>query len=127
MRKNYLIGMDVIGASDDDELSPVAQETNRAILIKVRNAAQLAKSQGAVATFAQALAPATVEAKVYDTMAQELRTSLRAKNVDATVTVVEPSAWETADGKHIWTDVGIGVGILGAAALMWRIFGGKKK
>jgi hypothetical protein len=117
MRRTYIIGLDVLGTD---------QETNRALLIRVRNTAELARSQGSVASLAQALAPATVEAKVYSSMASELRKSLKDKNVDADVSVVEPKAWQPADGKHVWSDVGLGLGIAGVLALAWHFIGGHR-
>ncbi len=120
MRKNiYSAGMDVLGA-----------ETNRALLIRVKNTAELARSQGALASFAQQIAPSTIEAKVYDTMAQQLKESLADKHVDADVTVVEPRAWKPADGKHVASDVALTVaaagGVVVVLALLWRLVGGKK-
>lgn len=105
--------------------------TSRAILIRVRNAAELARSQGAVATIAQALVPATIEAKVYDTVAQKLRDSLKTNNVDAEVTIVEPSKFTAADGKHIAQDVVIGAvtvsAVVGLLALIYHFVAGRKK
>jgi hypothetical protein len=117
-RPTYMTGLDEILGAD----------TNRAILIKVNNAGELARSQGFIATFAQALAPASIEGKVYSTMAQQLRDSLKEKQVDADVTVVEPGAWRPAGSSHIATDVAVGLTAFGVAAILWRLLaGGRKK
>lgn len=105
--------------------------TSRAILIRVRNAAELARSQGAVATIAQALVPGTIEAKVYDTMAQKLKESLKANNVDAEISIVEPNKFKSADGKHIAQDVVIGAvtisALAGLVALIYHYVAGRKR
>lgn len=116
MKRRYARGLDILG-----------QETNRAVLIRVHNADELARSQGAIATFAQTLAPATIEAKVYDTLAQRLKKSLAAQNVDADVSVVESSAFKPAGNGHIARDVGLAVASLGGVALLFHLFRGKKK
>lgn len=113
MRQTYIEGLDIIGAD---------QETNRAILIRVKNAAELARSQGAIASFSQALAPATIEGKVYSEMAKELQKSLREKNVDADVSIVEPSKWKPAGTDHVWTDIGFAIGGAGLLAGLWYLF-----
>jgi hypothetical protein len=105
--------------------------TNRAILIRVRNAAELARSQGAVATIAQAIVPATIEAKVYDTMAEKLKESLKANNVDAEVSVVEPNKFRSANGNHVAQDVVVGAvtvsAVVGLLALIYHFVAGRKK
>ena len=116
--RNYIAGLDVLGAD---------QETNRAILIRVRNAGELARSQGAVASLAQSLAPATVEGRVYGEMAKQLSQSLKAKNIDADVSVVEPSMWKPAGSSHVWIDVGFAVGGAGLFALLMHFFGGGRR
>lgn len=113
--KTYLHGLDVLGAEP---------ETNRAILIRVKNAGEVARSQGTLATIAQSLAPATIEAKVYDEMAKQLQQKLKDQHVDAEVTVVEPKGMQPADGKHVWQDVAIGLGLVGVVALAWGIASG---
>lgn len=115
MRNMYKNGATILGAP------AVQPETNRAILIRVKNAGEVARSQGALATIAQSLAPATVEAKVYDAMRDQLAQSLASNHVDADVTVVEPKAYQSADGKHVWQDLAIGVGLIGVAAFAWKI------
>lgn len=98
-----------------------------AILVRVKNAAELARSQGAMASLAQALAPATIEAKVYSQIAAELQAGLAAQNVLATVTPVEPTAWKPAVGSMIWQDAAIGLGLVGLVAILWRVFKGESK
>ena len=115
----YSHGLDALGA-----------DTNRAILIRVKNAGELARSQGGVASLAQSLAPATIEGKVYDTLRDKLFKSLQEQHVDAEVTGVEPKGFVQADGKHSWTDVGVGLlaagGAVGLLAILWRVFAGHK-
>lgn len=102
--------------------------TNRAILIRVKNADALARSQGSVAAFAQGIAPATIEAKVYAEIQKKLSDSLRAQNVDAEVSVVEPNAFRLADGSsHIATDIGFAIGGAGVLAILWYVFSGRRK
>lgn len=110
-------GLDVLGADP----SPA-----QAILIRVKNASELARSQGAVATFAEALAPATVGTKVLSTIAAQLKSALKGNNVDAEVTVVDPAGWEPASNKFV-QDVGFAVGGAGALAAAWWLFFGRKR
>jgi hypothetical protein len=105
----------------------VGQETNRALLIKINNAPELARSQGALASFVQALAPSTIEAKVYDTMKGKLEAALKAQNVDATLTIVEPKAFTSAGNGHVARDVGLAVAGAGVLAVMWHLFKGRKR
>jgi hypothetical protein len=95
------------------------------ILIRVKNASELARSQGAVATFAEALAPATVGTKVLSTIASELKKALKEKNVDASIEVVDPAGWEPASGKFM-QDLGFAVGGAGVLAGLWWLFVGRK-
>ena len=94
-------------------------QTTKAVLIKVKNAAELARSQGAVASFAQALAPASIEAKVISTVAAQLKSALRDKGVDADVSVVEPGAYTSAGVSHIASDLGFAIGGAGVAGLIY--------
>lgn len=105
----------------------VGQETNRAILIKINNAGEVARSQGKVASLFQSLAPASIEGKVYSEVASRLADGLRAQHIDAEVKVVEPKGFVTSDGKHIWTDVGMAVGGAGVLAVIWYLLSGRKK
>jgi hypothetical protein len=100
--------------------------TPQAILIQVKNAAELARSQGAVASLAQSIAPETIEAKVYSAMAEKLADSLKKEHVDATITIVNPVGYESAGGIH-WLDVGLGAAIVGSLALILRFTGRRKK
>lgn len=101
------------------------QETNRAILIRLNDPAEIARRDGTTAAIAQTLAPATVEARVFDDLAVKLRDSLKGYHVDADVSVVEPTSWTTAStSKHLWQDIAIGIGAVGVAALVWRFISG---
>lgn len=118
--------MDILGAHPDLTVG-AEPETNRAILIRVKNAGELARSQGAVAALAQSIAPATIEGKVYAEMAKKLADSLKAQHVDADVTIVEPKGFVQADGKHIWSDVGLAIGGAGILAMLgYLLFRGSK-
>lgn len=114
--RTHLHGLDILG-----------QETNRAILIKVHNAGDLARRQGGIAAFAQALAPATIENEVYKAMRDKLAKSLAAENIKADVTVVSEDGFKTVDGSHIGRDLGLAVAGVGGIALLWHLFKGKKR
>jgi hypothetical protein len=105
------------------------QATNRAILIRVRNAAELARSQGALGTLAAALVPGTVEAKVYDEMKAKLVESLKANNVDADVSVVEPKNFKSPTNSHLAHDAVVGAvaigGVIGFFALIYHFVVGR--
>lgn len=111
-------------ADHNDVFGEVA--TNRAILIRVKNADMLARSQGSMAALAQGLAPATIEAKVVDEVASKLRSALTQQHVDAEVSVVEPNAFQSASGSHIATDVAFAIGGAGVFAVIWYLFAGRK-
>lgn len=110
----YSYGLDVLGA--EDGFAP-----GRGVLIQVHNSAQLARSQGAIASVAQALAPETIDAKVLDQIKSELAKALKEKGVDAVVTVVDPASFRPADGSHIWVDVAAGVGGAGVLIVLWEL------
>lgn len=118
---NYALGQEVMG----DDNSSV--KTSHALLIKVKNAPDLARSQGALAAFAQMLAPATVENKVYEEMATKLKASLKDQNVLADVSIVDPAAWKPSVGAHLWSDVAWALGGAGVLAIVLRVFGGGHK
>lgn len=111
---------DILGAA-------AASSTNRALLIKINNPAELARSQGSLAAFVQTLAPSTIEAKIYDTLASKLRDALSAQNVDASITVVEPKAFTSAGSGHVARDVGIAVAGVGGLALLYHLFKRRRK
>jgi hypothetical protein len=105
----------------------LGQETDRAVLIKVKDPGALARSQGGAATFAQGIAPAFIEGKVYDGMRDQLQTQLKAKGIDAEVSVVQPGQWRAADGSHIASDFAFMLGGAGIATFfLWLAFGRKK-
>jgi hypothetical protein len=117
------IDSSVIGNND---VTVGVVDTNRALLIKIKNPAELARSQGAVAAFVQTLAPSTIEAKIYEAMREKLSAALKAENVDAEVTIVEPKAFKAAGVSHVARDVGLVVAGVGGLALMWHFFKRKK-
>lgn len=105
----------------------IGPETDRAVLVKLKDAGALARSQGSVAAFAQGIAPATIETKVYATLAEKLSASLKQQGVEADVTVVQPGAWRTLDGSHIGSDLAFMVGGAGIAALLYWVAFRRKK
>lgn len=114
--QTHIAGLDVLGA-----------DTSKAILIKVKNAGQLAASQGALASIAAQLLPATIESKVYSTMRDKLADSLAKEHVDADVTIVEPTAWKPAGSSHIALDIGIAAAGVGVLAILWQLFARRYK
>lgn len=101
---------------------------NRAILIRVRNTNQLARSQGGVATAAAALAPNAIDHEVNSKIAKELEQALRGKGVDAEVKVVEPAQMQTwtSASSPVWKTALIGLGALGASYLALKFVMGKR-
>jgi hypothetical protein len=93
-------GLEVLGA-----------DTGKGVLIRVKNAAELARAQGAMASLVQQLAPATVEGKVYEKLADELRASFKDRKVDADVQVVNVDAWKMSK------DTKVGVGLFVASGI----------
>jgi hypothetical protein len=102
-------------------------DTHKALLIKINNPADLARSQGALAGFAQQLAPATIEAKIYDTMKAKIADSFKAQGVDADISIVEPSAFTHASVGHVAQDIAYGMGFLGLAGLVWYLLQPRKR
>ena len=102
-------------------------ETDRAVLIKLKDPGALARSQGAAGAFAQGIAPAFIESKVYSGLAEQLGEALRAKNIDADISVVQPGTWKPADNGHIAQDLAYVIGGAGIAAFFcWLAFRRKK-
>jgi len=99
-----------------------AQRGN-AVLIRVNNIANVVQQQGQLAALAQALAPSTIESKVYSTLASKLKASLADSGVDADVSVVNPSGYAPAK-SDILRDVFVGV--LGATAFAGIVYGVKR-
>ena len=101
-------------------------DTNRAILIKLRDPAALARAQGPVASFAQAVAPSTIEGKVYEGFRDQLAKSLKEKAIDADIQIVQPSSFIPADSAHVAADLGFALGGAGLVGIFWFLFGGRK-
>ena len=104
-------------------------DSNHCILIRIKNAAELARSQGAVASFAQGMLPAWAETQVYETAVDKLKTALADEHVDADISIVEPKMFQPANGAStIGSDLAYGIGLFGFVALLWSFFGhGDKK
>jgi hypothetical protein len=100
----------------------LGQETNRALLVRVKDPAAVARSQGKLAAFAAGLAPATIEAKVYEIMGDEFKKKLASQGIEADVSVVEPKSFQAAGSSHIATDVAFAIGGMGVVGLLWFLF-----
>jgi hypothetical protein len=96
------------------------EKRGNAVLIRVNNVADVVKQQGQLAAFAQALAPATIESKVYSTLADKLKTALAEQGVDADVHVVNPAGYEPCK-SDLLRDVFVGV--LGATVFTTTLWG----
>lgn len=97
-------------------------ESAKAILIRLRDPGALARTQGSVASFAQALAPATIEAKVLETVKDQIGQSFKDKGIDADISIVQPGNFALADNSHIAADVGFAIGGAGMIGLFWFLF-----
>ncbi len=105
-------------------------ETNRALLLRFKDPGAVARSQGgSVASFANAIAPGTIEAEVYNRAVPEVVKSLQSKGIEAEVTVVEPRSFLAAGNSHIAADLGFAIGGAGVVGLLWFLFssGSKRK
>lgn len=92
----------------------------RGILIKVRNAQQLAAAQGGTAgAVAASLVPETIEGVVLDKMVAEFRKTLAAKGVDASVDIVSATPHRPAT-SGFGTGMALGAGAVGAGLAVWR-------
>jgi len=97
-------------------------KSQRALLIKVKNAGQLASKQGIIATAASALLPETVEGKVYDEMKKKLASALSDEGVDAEIKVVEPAAYKASGASPIWKPMALGLAGIGVLTLLYKFF-----
>ncbi len=106
---DYMLGTDMVGAA------AAAQSGGPYIIIRVNNVNQLVASQGGeIGTLAAAILPATINKKVYDTMADQLTTNLKANGVDADVKVVTTgNAPADTLGTDLFPGMIIGAGIVG--------------
>jgi hypothetical protein len=104
----------------------IGADTNNGILVRLRDPGAVARSQGAMASLAATVAPATIEAKVYAEVARQLKSKLAAQGIDVDVQVVEPTAFKSTGGSHIATDIGFAIGGAGVLAVLWYLFSGKK-
>lgn len=102
-------------------LDPTAR--GNAVLIRVNNVASVVQREGQLASLAQALAPQTIESKMYSTLASKLKASLAEQGVDADVNVVNPAGY-TPCKSDLVRDVF--VGILGAATFTTLMYGIKR-
>lgn len=92
----------------------------RGILIKVRNAQQLAAAQGGTAgAVAASLVPETIEGVVLDKMVAEFRKTLAAKGVDASVDIVSATPHKPAT-SGFGMGMALGAGLAGAGFAFWK-------
>ena len=105
----------------------IRSATERAILIRLRDPGALARGQGATAAFAEQLAPATIEAQVYDEVANQIDAALAAKNVDADISIVEPKVWSPAGLAHVGSDIALFMGGAGLVGVIYWLFSRGKK
>lgn len=103
-----------------NDLSKAPMAGGRGLLIRVHNPAQLARKQGGVAALAQALAPETVEEKIYSEMAGRLKQALRNEGVDASVSIVDPANFQGSSGG-LWKALAIGLSLLGVGYVGYRV------
>ena len=114
--------------SFDGGVAGSVSETNRAILIRLKDPIGVARAQGATAAFAASLAPATIEARVYEAVAMQIGASLGEKNVEADVTVVEPAGWtEATNMVNLGSDFAYILGGAGVAGVLYWLFRKGKK
>lgn len=97
-----------------------APVTQQALLIKVKNAIDLAKAQGKVAAAAANFAPATIEGQVYSTMKTSLADALKGQGVDADISIVVPGQYAPA-APSLVTKIAFAAGGAAAIGLVWFI------
>lgn len=101
---------DVLGADDS------------VVVIKIKDAVNLAKSQGGVASLAAMFVPSTVGSEVYRKVASELSSALKAKNVNAEVSVLNAPPVGVPASKRMFVEgAAVGVGALGAGYGIFRL------
>jgi hypothetical protein len=98
-------------------------QRGNAVLVRVNNVADVVQQQGQLASLARALAPQTIEAKVYSTLAAKLKASLAEAGVDADVNVVNPAGYVPAKSDLVRD---VFVGVLGATVFAGITYGVKR-
>jgi hypothetical protein len=117
MNADYMIGTDVIGAA-----APSASD-GPYIVIHVNNVSELVASQGgSIGTLASALLPATINKKVYDTMAQQIQAGFVQNGVKADVNVVAGNPPSGDVDTDLFPGMVIGAGIVGVAIGLVKAF-----
>lgn len=114
-------------------LDDIGTSTERAVLIKIKNVPAVITKQGGsagalaqgVGSFAKGLGSsainATLEGKVYDTVAAQLHDKFKEQGVDADVQVVEPAGYQAAGASPIWKPIALGLGGVGVLVLGWKL------
>lgn len=124
MNNDYMIGTDIIGAA-----VPSASD-GPYIVIHVNNVNELVASQGGLmGTLASALLPATINKKVYDTMAQQIQAGFVQNGVKADVNVVAGNPPNGDVDTDLFPGMVIGAGIVGVGIGLlkaYRHFKGRK-
>jgi len=77
----------------EDTLLGAQAKKQRALIIQINNVPQLVAAQGEVASLAQQIVPDSIDAKVYETVGDQLLAGLKDKGVDATIKTVDVSKW----------------------------------
>jgi hypothetical protein len=106
--ENYLIGSEMIGAAAPDSGGPY-------VTIHVNNVNDLVASQaGSLGTLASSLLPQTIQAKVYNTIAQQIQDGFKQNGVQADVKVVAGNVPSNDLGSDLVPGILIGAGLVGA-------------
>ena len=104
-----------------------ADPSGRAVLIRVIDVPSVVKAKGGGAgSLAIALAPQTIEHKVYTDMAAQIRQGLAKEGVLADVQVVSPLGFQPVGSSPIWRGVAIGLGALTAGFIGWKLVSWKR-
>ncbi len=109
---DYFLGADVLGTSD------------QYLTIRVKNPGDLVKAQGGAAgALAYRAAPQTIEDKIYDEMASQMRVQFKDKGVDADIQVKSGLPFGASPPRNdFWRGAGLAAGSLGGVGLVvWGV------
>jgi hypothetical protein len=104
--------------------------TGKALLVHLRDPSAVAKANSGFGALASMLVPKTVEDEVYSAMAGEFGSSLRARNIEADVSVVESTAGlipasAATDGSSFVKGLAVGAGACGLVLLLYKVIQGR--
>lgn len=112
-------GIHVYGSSEwevfDTFNGEAPASTGIAALVRLKDPLSLARAKGGIATAAAAAAPDMITSKVYSEFGKQMGESLKAKGIDADISIVEPKNF--AAPSHTVRNIGFvvgGVSLLGA-------------